>query len=134
MDARDSLHTLGDFRGRYVLIDVWGIYCSPCIKEIQPLKEIKARFHDANITFIAVNLDGTKDAWIKRMKELNLDGLQFRALNGWSSELQKSYEIDQVPTFVLIDREGRFLDARARFPSDGLEYVLNSLPNIRRQL
>jgi thiol-disulfide isomerase/thioredoxin len=132
-DMSDRSYTLKEFRGKYLLIDVWGIYCGPCIKELPALKEIKAEFHDANITCIAVNLDGTKDAWIKRVKDLNLDGLQFMATNGWESEFQKSYEIDQVPTFVLIDREGRFLDARAKLPTEGLRYVLNSLPAIRNK-
>ncbi len=133
MDVRDSTYTLKDFRGKYLLMDVWGIYCGPCIKEIPALKEIKAEFRDANITFIAVNLDGTKDAWIKRMKELNLDGLQFMATNGWQSDFQNAYEIEQVPTFILIDREGRFLDARAKLPTEGLRYVLNSLPAVRNK-
>jgi thiol-disulfide isomerase/thioredoxin len=133
MDARDSLYTLRNFRGKYLLIDVWGVYCGPCIKELPTLKEIKAEFHDANITFVAVNLDGTKDAWIKRIKELNLDGLQFMATNGWDSEFQKAYEIDQVPTFVLIDREGRFIDARTKLPTEGLRYVLNNLPAVRNK-
>lgn len=132
-DMRDSTYTLKDFRGKYLLIDVWGIYCGPCIKELPALKEIKAEFRDANITFIAVNLDGTKDTWKKRVKELNLDGLQCMAANGWDSDFQKAYEINQVPTFVLLGREGRFLDARAKLPTEGLRYVLNSLPAVRRE-
>jgi len=132
-DMNDRPYTLKDFRGKYLLIDVWGVYCGPCIKELPALKQVKAEFHDANITFIQVNLDGTKDAWIKRVKELNLDGLQFMAKDGWQSEFQKSYEIDQVPTFVLIDREGRFIDARTKLPSEGVRYVLNSLPAIRNK-
>jgi thiol-disulfide isomerase/thioredoxin len=132
-DMSDRPYALKDFRGKYLLIDVWGIYCGPCIKELPTLKKIKAEFHDANITFIAVNFDGTKNAWIKSIKDLNLDGLQFMAKDGWQSEFQKAYEIDQVPTFVLIDREGRFIDARTKLPSEGLRYVLNSLPAIRNK-
>jgi thiol-disulfide isomerase/thioredoxin len=130
-DMSDRTYTLKDFRGKYLLIDVWGVYCGPCIKEIPALKEIKAEFHDANITFVAVNLDGTRDVWINRVKELNLDGLQFMAKDGWQSEFQKSYQIDQVPTFVLIDRQGRFIDARTKLPTEGLRYVLNNLPAVR---
>lgn len=133
VDTRDSAYTLKDFHGKYLLIDVWGVYCGPCIKELPTLKEIEAEFHGGNITFIAVNLDGTKDAWIKRVKDLSLDGLQCMATNGWESEFQKAYEIDQVPTFILIDREGRFIDARTKLPTEGLRYVLNTLPAIRNK-
>ena len=132
-DMSDRPYTLKDFRGKYLLIDVWGVSCGPCIKELPALKEIKTEFHDANITFVQVNLDGTRDAWIRRIKELNLDGLQFMAKDGWQSEFRKAYEIDQVPTFVLIDRDGRFIDARTKLPSEGLRYVLNNLPTIRNK-
>jgi thiol-disulfide isomerase/thioredoxin len=133
MDVNDRTYALKDFRGKYLLIDVWGVYCGPCIKELPALKDIEAEFRDANITFVQVNLDGTKDTWIKRIKELDLHGLQFMAKNGWESEFQKAYEIDQVPTFILIDREGRFVDARTKLPSEGLRYVLSSLPAIRNK-
>jgi thiol-disulfide isomerase/thioredoxin len=133
MDMKDSIYTLKDFRGKYLLIDVWGLYCGPCIKEMPFLKEIEAEFYDANITFIQVNLDGTKDAWIKRVKDLNLGGLQLMANNGWKSEFQKTYKIDWVPTFILIDRKGRFIDARTKLPSENLRYVLNNLLDIRNK-
>jgi thiol-disulfide isomerase/thioredoxin len=133
MDMKDSIYTLKDFRGKYLLIDVWGLYCGPCIKEMPFLKEIEAEFYDANITFIQVNLDGTKDAWIKRVKDLNLGGLQLMANNGWKSEFQKTYKIDWVPTFILIDRKGRFIDARTNLPSENLRYVLNNLLDIRNK-
>jgi thiol-disulfide isomerase/thioredoxin len=131
MDATDRQYTLQDFKGRYLLIDVWGVYCGPCIKELPTLKEIEAEFHDANIAFIAVNLDGTKDKWIDRVKELKLQGLQLMPPQGWDSAFRKAYEIDQVPTFILIDREGRFIDSRAKLPTEGLRLVLKSLPSIR---
>ncbi len=131
LDTKDNPHTLKDFRGKYLLIDVWGVYCGPCIKELPTLKEIESEFHGANIAFLAVNLDGTKDAWIKRVKDLNLDGLQCMPTNGWDSEFRGAYGIEQVPTFILIDREGKFVDARAKLPTEGLRHVLNSLPAIR---
>ena len=132
-DMSDRPYTLKDFRGKYLLIDVWGVYCGPCIKELPALKEVKTEFHDANITFIQVNLDGTRDTWMKRVKELNLDGPQFMATNGWDSEFRKAYEIDQVPTFILIDRKGRFIDARTKLPTEGLRFVLNTLPAVRNK-
>ena len=133
MDMKDSIYTLKNFRGKYLLIDVWGLYCGPCMKEMPALKEIKTEFSDANITFIQVNLDGTKDAWMKKVKDLHLDGLQLMAKNGWKSEFQKTYKIDWVPTFILIDRNGRFVDARTKLPSENLRYVLNTLPGIRKK-
>jgi thioredoxin-related protein len=55
------------------------------------------------------------------------------ANNGWKSEFQKTYKIDWVPTFILIDHKGKFIDARTKLPSENLRYVLNNLPDIRNK-
>ncbi len=132
-DIKGSTYTLSHFKGKYLLLDVWGIYCGPCIKEIPKLKEIEVEFKDANITFVQVNLEGTKEAWIKKVEDLDLKGIQLMANKGWDSEFQKAYRIDSVPSFILIDRDGRFIDARTQLPSENLRSVLYNLPEIKRK-
>ena len=50
---------------------------------------------------------------------------------GGNLNLRKAYKIDVIPTVILIDREGKFIDARAPLPSENLESVLGSLPGIK---
>ena len=57
--------------------------------------------------------------------------IQLLANNGWKSEFRKDYKIDVIPTVILIDREGKFIDARAPLPSENLEIVLRNLPGIK---
>jgi thiol-disulfide isomerase/thioredoxin len=130
-DVNQKGFRLSDFKGRYLLVDVWGIYCSPCIREIPIFNELKAEFKGSNISFVQVNLDAPRELWIKKMKELNMNGIQLLANNGWKSEFKNAYKIDVIPTVILIDREGKFVDARAPLPSENLESALNSLPGIR---
>jgi thiol-disulfide isomerase/thioredoxin len=130
-DMNHKEYRLADFNGRYLLIDVWGIYCSPCIREIPKFNELKAEFKGANISFVQVNLDATEELWIKKMKDLNMYGIQLLAKNGWKSEFKNAYKIDVIPTVILIDREGKFIDARAPLPSENLERMLVNLPGIK---
>jgi thiol-disulfide isomerase/thioredoxin len=130
-DVNQKEFRLADFKGSYLIIDVWGIYCSPCIREIPKLNELKDEFKAANISFVQVNLDATEELWIKKMKDLNMSGIQLLAKEGWKSDFKKAYKIDVIPIVILIDREGKFVDARAPLPSENLERVLNSLPGIR---
>ena len=130
-DVNHKEFSLADFKGKYLLIDVWGIYCSPCIREIPIYNELKAEFKGANISFVQVNLDATEELWIRKMKDLNMNGIQLLANNGWQSEFKKAYKIDVIPTVILIDREGKFIDARAPLPSENLHTVLGNLPGIR---
>ena len=97
-DMKHKEFSLADFKGRFLLIDVWGIYCSPCIREIPKFNELKAEFKGADISFVQVNLDATEDLWIKKMKALNMNGIQLLAKEGWKSEFKKTYKIDVIPT------------------------------------
>jgi thiol-disulfide isomerase/thioredoxin len=130
-DANHKEFSLSDFKGKYLLIDVWGIYCSPCIREIPKFNELKADYKGADINFVQVNLDATEELWIKKMKVLNMNGIQLLAKDGWKSEFKKAYKIDVIPTMILIDREGNFIDARAPLPSENLQTVLGNLPGIK---
>ena len=130
-DSNNKEYSLSDFKNKYLLIDVWGIYCNPCLREIPKSNELKDKFRDANINIIQVNIDATKELWMNKISSLNLYGTQLMAYNGWQSDFRHAYKIDVIPTFILIDKDGRFVDARTRLPSQDLESVLNNLPGIR---
>ena len=46
-DANHKEFRLADFKGRYLFIDVWGIYCNPCIREIPRFNDLKTEFNRA---------------------------------------------------------------------------------------
>ena len=92
-DVNHKEFRLSDFKGKYLLIDVWGIYCSPCIREIPKFNELKNKFKGSDISFVQVNLDATEELWKKKMKVLNMNGIQLLASNGWKSEFRKAIKL-----------------------------------------
>lgn len=73
IDTKGKTFTLNDFKGKYLLIDVWSTTCSPCIKEMPYLDVIKQDNKDKNIGFVAVCLSN-EVAWKEKLKKLNLTG------------------------------------------------------------
>ena len=72
-ENRDGkVYSLKDFRGKYVLIDVWATYCSPCKKEIPFLEKIQEKFKNKNIVFVGIATDGVKEEWIKFLDQNKL--------------------------------------------------------------
>ncbi len=128
IDQMGKVYTLSDFKGSYLYIDVWGLYCSPCLKAMPKFNEIKNFFKGKKINFIGVcrELPKNKDRWIKRMREYNVMGLQFLPEN--EKQFLKDYLIGEIPRYILIDKEGRFMNANATKPSDEL---LNELLKIK---
>jgi|GEM_PF-500658 len=118
---------LEDLKGKYVFIDVWATWCEPCKKEIPAMKALEEKYK-GKVTFISISVDSPqdKDAWAKFVEKEDLRGYQLFADNAFNSFFIKQYDIDAVPRFILIDKEGKIISADAPKPSsDKIEAFFN---------
>ena len=120
---------LSDFKGKYVYVDVWATWCKPCLAEQPALAEIEHHYKDnPNIVFMGVSIDEDADAWRKMVKKKELGGVQLIADNAWESKINEEYIIKGIPRFILIDKEGKLIDATADSPSsDAIKKLLKNL-------
>jgi len=114
-----SKTSLKDLRGKYVYIDVWATWCAPCKAEIPYLKMLENDFHNKNIQFVSISVDkqNAHDTWKNMVKEKELKGLQLFADNNFESKFIQEYGINAIPRFILIDPNGKIVDADAARPS-----------------
>lgn len=112
--------SLESLKGKFVYIDVWATWCGPCIAEIPSLKEVEKDYHGKNIEFVSISIDDKKDfeKWKKMVTNKELKGVQLFADDAWESDFVKKYAIDGIPRFILIDTEGKIVNADAPRPSD----------------
>ncbi|HPJ47074.1 MAG TPA: TlpA disulfide reductase family protein [Tenuifilaceae bacterium] len=113
-----KVYNLFDFRGKLVYIDFWASWCAPCRAEIPHLLKLKEEYKNKPIVFIGISLDDDIEAWEKMVEDQGLKGYQLHAENAWSSDVAKKYQIKGVPTFVLIDAEGNFIEYNVARPSN----------------
>lgn len=125
-DTAGTMISLSDFKGKYVYIDVWATWCRPCLGEIPSMKSVIEQFDGKNIVFMGVSVDelDAKDKWKNMVAEKELKGYQIYA-GGWKSTIATEYNINSIPRFILIDREGNIIDANATRPSE--EALINQL-------
>jgi thiol-disulfide isomerase/thioredoxin len=110
---------LSDLNGKFVYIDVWATWCGPCRAEIPFLKKVEEKYHDKNIAFVSISVDVDKDLekWKKFVEEKQLGGIQLFADKNWNSDFMKSFSINSIPRFILIDPSGKVVSADAARPS-----------------
>ncbi len=107
-----------DFKGKYVYVDVWATWCSPCRGEIPFLKKLEEDYHGRNIVFLSYSIDGDKDAWLEFVPKEELGGVQIIGANAWNSELPKYYKIRGIPRFMLFGPEGEIITVNMTRPSN----------------
>ena len=105
-DAAGNRHTLADYRGKVVLVDVWATWCPPCRKS---LPEVAALQKDGGDRYVVLPISVDRGGWndVKPYLAQNPQlGLTAYLPDG-SGSLEPFGEIRGIPTTILVDREGR---------------------------
>ncbi|OFY56643.1 MAG: hypothetical protein A2X22_12170 [Bacteroidetes bacterium GWF2_49_14] len=127
VDMQGVEYTLSQFKGKYIFIDFWATWCGPCKKEIPFLKKLYEDYQKKNIVIMSISVDQDKKEWEKMVTD---EGFPWMQLHDGTKENDK-YVVRYIPSFILIDREGKIIDPRAPNPSDArLREVLSSLEGI----
>ena len=111
---------LADLAGKYVYIDLWATWCGPCKGEMPSLAKLEQEFEGQDITFVSISIDRNKDIdlWKKTVSDMKLGGIQLHLGERWEW-LRNFMPVGMsVPRFILLDREGKIVDANMTRPSD----------------
>ena len=111
-----------------VILFFWSFFCGPCREEMPILQKLYDDIGKDKITFIGVNLDGTKlsKAIDKFMKDSQLDFTTiFDELQGLEYMIADPYGVAGTPTVYAIDLEGNIsFSAVGRVEPEDLKEVL----------
>ena len=116
-DVNNRIVTLESLKGKLVYIDIWGTWCLPCIQEIPSLKKIEKEFRNKDIHFVSICTNDKKENFEKFVNDKELSGIQLFAPDS-NISFFKDYQLKTFPRFILIDKEGKIIDANAYKPSD----------------
>ncbi|WP_437878241.1 TlpA family protein disulfide reductase [Sorangium sp. So ce513] len=112
--------TLGEARGKVVIVDFWATYCLPCRKSFPAYQRIVDRF-GADVAVIAVALDAPEDVSKEQLVAFADEAeVSFRILWDKDESAVKTYRPPRMPTAYIIDRGGVVRHVHAGY-TDGEE-------------
>lgn len=94
---------LAEMRGQVVMLNFWASWCGPCRKEMPLLDEMSKRYSAAGFVLYGVNVEEDNTDAKKLIKDL---GVSFPILYDTESKASSLYNVDAMPTTVLIDKKG----------------------------
>jgi peroxiredoxin len=94
---------LSEHRGEVVVLSFWSSRCSVCRTQLTALSRSLATYQSAGLAIYGVDVD---DEQAKALSFAKSAGVDFALLLDPGKSVSRSYQIDDLPMTVLIDRNG----------------------------
>jgi cytochrome c biogenesis protein CcmG, thiol:disulfide interchange protein DsbE len=109
--------TMSDLRGHPVLLDFWATWCGPCQAEAPIVNAVAQRFKDKGLVVIGVNTSDAEGRTLAPMFALR-KGLSFPIVFDDGDSIARKYRVDNLPTLVIVSKEGKMVAVRHGVTSD----------------
>ncbi len=96
--------SLGDYKGRVVLLDFWATWCGPCRSEIPRFVELKEQYRDQGLAIVGIALDDSIGAVKQFYSQYRMN---YPVAMGDRAVRAAYGPIVGLPTTFLIGRDGR---------------------------
>ena len=98
---------LSDFKGRFILLNIWATWCGPCIKELPYLIALQEHFADKNFEIITVSVDTAPGVVINFLNKNKFQSLP--SYIDTRSRATSVLNIEGLPTTFVINPMGQIV-------------------------
>ena len=101
------------YKGKFVLLDIWGTWCGPCKEALSHSTEEYARLKDYDIQYLYLANRSPQTAWENVIKEYNVSGPNVAHYNlpaEQQAAIERHLNVHSWPTYKLFNRDGDLLD------------------------
>jgi thiol-disulfide isomerase/thioredoxin len=103
-DTQGVTHSLADYKGQVVLVNLWATWCPPCKAEMPTLDAYYNKYKKDGFTIIAINDGDPAPEVIQFVKDYRLTFPVWLDLNYIATE--QAFRTLNLPSSFVIDRNG----------------------------
>jgi len=104
IDMNGEKHQLSDYKGQGVFLNFWGTWCKPCEREFPLMDKHYQDYKDQGLQILAVNIGESN---FSVQKYVDRKGLTFPVLIDHNKSVMETYNINPLPTTMLVNPEGK---------------------------
>ncbi len=117
--------SLAELRGKVVLLDFWGVWCSPCRKAMPELERLARTHRDAGLIILGIHTPMKADR-LPAFLEATPSSFPHGVDTGGTAA---AYGVTNYPAYALIDRSGRLVQITDELPAaERLRALLEETP------
>jgi cytochrome c biogenesis protein CcmG, thiol:disulfide interchange protein DsbE len=116
--------SIADYRGRWVLVNLWASWCVPCRQEAPELDRFAQRYRKRGVSVLGINVQDNSDDALAFLRD---NDVAYRQLRSVGDERSTAFGSTGVPENFLVDPRGR-LALIWRGPVDGRFLEENVIP------
>lgn len=95
---------LSEQKGYIVVIGFWASWCRSCPVQLKALDDLGEKYRDKGVKVWGIALDKEFDDARHYVEKHNL---RFTALHDSSVQVSERYDFDDLPTTLVVDRDGK---------------------------
>jgi peroxiredoxin len=103
-DLEGKSQSLGQYRGKIVLVNFWATWCKPCTTEMPAMQTVYEKLRDKNFVVLAINELEDDEKVREHIKQY---GHTFPVLMDHDNKVANQFGVFGLPVSVFIDQEGR---------------------------
>lgn len=99
--------SLSDYEGQPVVINFWGTFCEPCVREMPEFERQYEKWKDQGLVILAINLSEdtlTVNNFVKRFE------LTYPILRDKNRQTERNYGLRQYPTTFFVKPDGTLME------------------------
>lgn len=109
VDLDGKVRHLSEFEGKPVVINFWGTFCEPCVKEMPEFERQYLKWKDQGLVILAINLSEdtlTVNNFVRRFD------LNYPILRDVNRKTERKYGLKSYPTTFFIKPNGTIMEIK----------------------
>ena len=127
-DASGNIYTIGGFKGKVLVIDVWATWCKSCLMNMAKFMALKEEYKEnPDVEFVTVSTDSeeVRESWLAAIEKFKMGSmLNLTPCNSNGKIFTEEYRVSGVPRYIVIDRNGDIVSVFAPKPDDGMKEMI----------